>query len=191
MPIYEFYCAACNTVFSFFSSRIDPGARPACPKCGAPELPRKPSRFASISKKEAGGGGDDADGDDPLAGLDDDRMAGVMESLASEMEGMDETAEKDPKQMIRFLEKFQQATGLEAGPKMQEMMARLAEGADVDQLEAELGGGGSDAGDDPYGEGGGGDGMGGDDDFSDYFRKKRAAAAARNRPRVDETLYFL
>ena len=189
MPIYEFYCRACNTVFSFFSSRVDPGASPACPKCGAPELPRKPSRFAAISKSGSGaeGGGEDIDGDDPLAGLDDDRMAGVMESLASEMEGMDEAAEKDPKQMIRFLERFQQATGLEAGPKMEEMMARLSEGADIDELEAELGGGEAGAGD-PYGEG---PGDPGDDDFSDFFRRKRAAAAARNRPRIDETLYFL
>ncbi|MEZ5312265.1 MAG: hypothetical protein R2862_00750 [Thermoanaerobaculia bacterium] len=44
VPIYEFYCRACNTVFSFFSSRVDPGVRPACQSYGAPELPRKPSR---------------------------------------------------------------------------------------------------------------------------------------------------
>jgi hypothetical protein len=91
--------------------------------------------------------------------------------------------------MMRFFERFQQATGLEAGPKMEEMMARLAEGADVDELEAELGGGGEGGGggDDPYGEGP----PAGDDDFSDYFRKKREAGPARRRPRVDDTLYFL
>ena len=189
MPIYEFYCESCNTVFSFFTSRIDTTAAPACPRCGRPELPRKPSRFAGISKKAEGaaGGGDDFDGDDPLAGLDDDRMAGAMESLAAEMEGMDESVEKDPKQMARFLERFQQATGLEAGPKMEEMMARLAEGADVDELEASLGGDGGGE-DDPYGEGPAG---GGDDDFSDFFRKKREPALSRRRPKVDETLYFL
>ena len=187
MPIYEFYCESCNTVFSFFTARIDTAAAPSCPRCGRPELPRKPSRFAGISKRaegQGGAGGDDFDGDDPLAGLDDDRMAGAMESLAAEMEGMDDEARPDPKRMVRFLEKFQQATGLEAGPKMEEMMARLAEGADVDELESELGGGG---GDDPYGEGEGG----AEDDFSDFFRKKKDPVAPRRRPRVDDTLYFL
>jgi putative FmdB family regulatory protein len=189
VPIYEFYCESCNTVFSFFSSRIDTAAAPACPRCGRPELPRNPSRFAGISKKgEGAAGGDDFGGDDPLSGLDDDRMAGAMESLAAEMEGLDESAEKDPKQMMRFFERFQQATGLEAGPKMEEMMARLAEGADVDELEERLGGGGGEGEEDAYGEG---SPAGGDDDFADFFRKKKEPAPARRRPTVDETLYFL
>jgi hypothetical protein len=75
---------------------------------------------------------------------------------------------------------------------MEEMLARLKEGADMDELEAEMGGG------DPEGEGGfgglGGEGgtAGGDaDDFSDFFRAKRAAASRRRAPRVDETLHFL
>lgn len=185
MPIYEFYCESCNTVFSFFSSRIATDASPACPRCGRPELPRKPSRFAGISKRSGEGpeGAADSDADDPLAGLDEDRMAGAMESLAAEMEGLDEAAEKDPRQMIRFLERFQQATGLEPGPKMEEMMARLAEGRDVDELEAEFGG------EDGAGEEGE-DGPSADDDFADFFRRKRPASE-RKRPRIDETLYFL
>ena len=194
MPIYEFYCPDCHTVFSFFSSRIDTAARPACPQCGKPELARKPSRFAALSAAKsggAGGAGSDAEGDaeDPLAGLDEDRMAGVMESLAAEMEGMDDSAQQDPKQLARFLARFQEATGLEAGPKMEEMMARLAEGADMDELEAQMGGAGGAGpeGGGEYGEEGGGE----PDDFSDFFRAKRAAAARRKAPRVDETLHFL
>ncbi len=194
MPIYEFYCPDCHTVFSFFSSRIDTAVRPACPQCGRPELGRRPSRFAALkgSKPSAGGGGHqsdesaDMDADDPLAGLDEDRMAGVMDSLAGEMEGMDEGAQQDPKQLASFLARFQEATGLEAGPKMEEMLARLKEGADMDELEAEMGGAG------PEGEGGElGEGGGEPDDFSDFFRKKRAAAVRRKAPRVDETLHFL
>ena len=129
----------------------------------------------------------EGDDNDPLAGLDEDRMAGVMDSLAAEMEGMDDSAQQDPKQLARFLARFQEATGLEAGPKMEEMMARLAEGADMDELEAEMGGAGPEGEGGEFGEGGGGDA----DDFSDFFRAKRAAAARRKAPRVDETLHFL
>ena len=192
MPIYEFYCPDCHTVFSFFSSRIDTAVRPACPQCGKLELERKPSRFAALSKAKTGAGGgsetDDGDDNDPLAGLDEERMAGVMDSLAGEMEGMDDSAQQDPKQLAQFLARFQEATGLEAGPKMEEMLARLKEGADMDELEAEMGGAG------PEGGGAGFDGGeegGGVDDFSDFFRAKRAATARRKAPRVDETLHFL
>lgn len=194
MPIYEFYCPDCHTVFSFFSSRIDTAVRPACPQCGKLELVRKPSRFAALSAAKSGGAGaqgsdTEGDEDDPLAGLDEERMAGVMESLAGEMEGMDESAQQDPQQLARFLARFQEATGLEAGPKMEEMLARLKEGADMDELEAQMGDAGG-AG--PDGEGGEfGEGGGEPDDFSDFFRKKRAAAARRKAPRVDETLHFL
>ncbi len=188
MPIYEFYCPDCHTVFSFFSSRIDTAVRPACPQCERPDLERKPSRFAALSGAKPGGAGAELDGDDndPLAGLDEERMAGVMDSLAAEMEGMDDSAQQDPKQLARFLARFQEATGLEAGPKMEEMMARLKEGADMDELEAEMGGAGPEGGGE-FGEEGGGE----PDDFSDFFRAKRAAAARRKAPRVDETLHFL
>ncbi len=187
MPIYEFYCPDCHTVFSFFSSRIDTAVRPACPQCGKPDLERKPSRFAALSGAKPGAGGEmEGDADDPLAGLDEERMAGVMDSLAAEMEGMDDSAQQDPQQLARFLARFQEATGLEAGPKMEEMMARLKEGADMDELEAEMGGAAPESGGE-YGEAGGGE----PDDFSDFFRAKRAAAARRKAPRIDETLHFL
>jgi putative FmdB family regulatory protein len=193
MPIYEFYCPDCHTVFSFFSSRVDTAVQPACPQCGRPELARKPSRFAALSGAKPGAGGElDGDADDPLAGLDEERMAGVMDSLAAEMEGMDDSAQQDPQQLARFLARFQEATGLEAGPKMEEMMARLREGADMDELEAQMGGDGG-AGPEDGGAGfdGGGPAGGEPDDFSDFFRAKRVAAARRKAPRVDETLHFL
>ena len=40
MPIYEFYCPDCNTLFNFFSSRINTEKKPDCPKCGRKELDR-------------------------------------------------------------------------------------------------------------------------------------------------------
>ena len=45
MPIYEFYCPDCHTVFSFFSSAVDTAASPACPRCSRPGLGRRPSRL--------------------------------------------------------------------------------------------------------------------------------------------------
>jgi uncharacterized protein YlaI len=33
MPIYEFYCSRCNTMFNFFSSRVNTGKKTMRPKC--------------------------------------------------------------------------------------------------------------------------------------------------------------
>ena len=173
MPIYEFYCPDCHTVFSFFSATVDTAAQPACPKCGRPELGRRPSRFATLKlgRSEAG----ELDADDPFAGLDEARMERAMEALGSEVEGLDENAEPDPRQMSRMLRKFSEVTGLEAGPKLKEMLARLERGEDPDALEQEFSG-------DEEGE----------EDLSDFFAlKKRILGGRAARPKVDETLYFL
>jgi putative FmdB family regulatory protein len=172
MPIYEFFCPDCFTVYSFFSAAIDTAARPDCPRCGRKELERRPSRFATLKL----GGSDESapDENDPFAGMDEERMERAMMELGSEFEGMDENAEPDPRQISRMLRKFSEVTGLEAGPRLQEMLARLERGDDPDALEQELGGGE------------------GDDDLADFFALKTKVLGARARkPKVDETLYFL
>jgi hypothetical protein len=101
-------------------------------------------------------------------------MEKAMMALGSEFEGMDENAEPDPRQISRMLRKFSEVTGLEAGPRLQEMLGRLERGDDPETLEQELGGGE------------------GDDDLSDFFALKKKVLGARSRkPKVDETLYFL
>jgi putative FmdB family regulatory protein len=179
VPIYEFYCADCHTVFSFFSARVAPEARPTCPRCGRPELPRRPSRFATISARAAtepeGAGGIE----DPLFGqVDEERLEHAFEAMASEFEGLEaggEGAEPDPRQMSRALRRFTELTGLEAGPKMRDMLDRLERGEDPESLEADLG-----------------TGEAGDEDLAEFFQLRSKLAAARShRPKVDETLYFL
>ncbi|RMH15226.1 MAG: zinc ribbon domain-containing protein [Acidobacteria bacterium] len=164
MPIYEFYCHDCHTVFNFFSSRVDPEARPDCPRCGRPRLPRRPSRFATLSQR-----GDEPP--DPLAGVDDARLEGAMETLMQEMEGA--PADDDPRLMGRMMRRFSNLTGLELGETMEEMVRRLEAGEDPEQLEEELGQGEE------------------SDDLDGFFQLKRAVQARHARPRHDEQLYFL
>ncbi len=166
MPVYEFYCSACNTLFSFFSSRIDTTARPACPRCARPELERRPARFSTLKHT-----GDDEP--DPLDELDETRMAGAMESLADELAGAED--EEDPRQLGRLMRRFGAASGLSLGPRMEEMVRRLEAGEDPDDVEEEMG--------DDLGEEGEG--------LDELFQFKKAVARRRRRPRVDQTLYFM
>jgi putative FmdB family regulatory protein len=130
MPIYEFLCAACNRIYSFHSFKVDPAKVPTCPKCGATDLARVPSRFgvAATRKAEAApGGGDD---------LDDPRMEREMMKLAAELEGMDEN---DPRQMAAAVRRMTELAGEPVTPAMEEMIRRLEAGEDPDRIEEELG----------------------------------------------------
>jgi putative FmdB family regulatory protein len=129
MPIYEFYCDRCNTIFSFLSRSINTTGRPACPTCGRPKLDRQVSAFAATGRAKEDGG------DDGLP-VDDARMEQAMETLAGEAERMNED---DPKQAAGLMRRLSQMTGMELGPGMKEALKRLEAGEDPDAIEADLG----------------------------------------------------
>ena len=129
MPVYEFYCSDCHTIFNFFSRRINTEKRPDCPRCDRRALERQVSRFA-ISK----GRQDDAPGDMP--DIDESRMEQAMMQLASEADGLNED---DPRQAARMMRKLFETTGMAPGSGMQEAMRRMEAGEDPDQIEAEMG----------------------------------------------------
>jgi putative FmdB family regulatory protein len=58
MPIYEFTCGKCHTLFRFFSRVVDREKIPSCPRCRTVKLRRAVSAFSSPSGKgEEGEGG--------------------------------------------------------------------------------------------------------------------------------------
>jgi putative FmdB family regulatory protein len=129
MPVYEFYCSDCHTIFNFLSRRVNTDKRPDCPKCGRPELERQVSRFAFSRRTEE----EPADG---MPDMDEARMEKAMQALAGEMEGVDEN---DPRQMARFMRKLTEATGMNFGSGMEEAMRRLEAGEDPEKIEEEMG----------------------------------------------------
>ena len=129
MPIYEFYCPPCHRVFHFLSRTVRTDRRPACPRCGRPDLERKPSVFA-ISR------GLEAPEETGLEGLDDERLDRAMESLAAEVDAIDED---DPRQAAGLLRKLYDATGLDLGPGIEEAIRRMESGEDPERIEEELG----------------------------------------------------
>lgn len=136
MPVYECYCPNCHTIFSFFSRRVDTQTRPACPRCGRPDLSRQVSLFAiSKGRAEKEGGGEDGDLDLP-AGMDEDRLMRAFASLEGEMGNLDD---EDPRQAARVMRKLFESAGLKLGDGMAEAMRRMEAGEDPDQIEAELG----------------------------------------------------
>jgi putative FmdB family regulatory protein len=166
VPIYEFYCVDCHTIFNFFSRRINTEKRPECPRCGRPQLERRLSVFAISKGRQEEAGGEE------LPDLDDDRLESAMESMASEFEGLDED---DPKAMSRTMRKLFDAAGMTMGAGMEEALRRMEAGEDPEQVEAELG-----------------ETLESENPFEQKARGKVASLRRRLLPpRVDPTLYDL
>jgi len=131
MPIYEFYCPNCNTIYKFFSRTINTEKTPFCPNCESIKLERAMSTFTTISKSDSA-----SDEKDGMPDIDESKMEKAMAMLAREAEGMNED---DPKQAADLMRKLSDATGLKMGPGMEEALSRLEKGEDPDQIEAEMG----------------------------------------------------
>lgn len=162
MPIYEFYCHKCNTVYNFFSRTVNTEKIPLCPRCGTVKLKRQMSIFAKLSRGKAEGE------EEPLP-FDETKMEQAMAMLASEAEGMDEN---DPRQAAKLMKKLSDMTGLNLGPGMEEALSRMERGDDPDKIEEEIGGL-----------------LEGEEPFLLEPKAKRGGKQAR--PRIDETLYDL
>lgn len=163
MPIYEFFCPDCNTLFNFFSRTIDTSKKPKCPKCRTRTLERQMSAFAFTGKAKETGDGEDLP-------LDEGKMEKAMQMLASEA---DRINEDDPRQAANLMRKLTDMTGMELGAGMEEALQRMEQGEDPEQVEAEMG-----------------DLLESEDPFM-LPGKKGRGAVARPAPTRDETLYDL
>jgi putative FmdB family regulatory protein len=135
MPVYEFYCPDCHTIFNFFSRRVDTQTRPSCPQCARPDLTRQASRFA-IGRHRAEG--EDAGGEAGLPpGMDEERLMRAFASMGGELEGLDDNA--DPRQAARLMRRLFDSAGLKLGTGMAEAIRRMEAGEDPDAIDAELG----------------------------------------------------
>jgi len=178
VPIYEFYCADCHTVFNFLSKTINTTKRPACPRCKRPKLERRVSRFAiSRGRRESSESPVSPESDPALGDLDESRMERMMEELARESDGLNED---DPRQMARMMRKLYEGAGLPLSDRMQKAMRRLESGEDPDKIEEEMGDL-LDEEDPLLGAETGGTGAG----------RLRGLARKLRPPNVDETLYDL
>jgi len=129
MPIYEFYCPDCHTIFNFFARSSGVRRQPDCPACGRPKLDKQVSAFATPGKSGEGEEGSDFP-------VDEQRMERAMTALASEAEHIDE---KDPRQAAHMMRRFADMTGVEFNAGMEDALHRLEKGEDPEAIEGEMG----------------------------------------------------
>ena len=129
MPIYEFICQDCNTIFNFFSRHVNTDTRPDCPKCGRKQMKRLPSSFAAMTKTSA----DNQSGQ--AADIDEPRMEQAFAGLLQEAEQIDG---EDPGRMAGLMRRFAENTGIPLGERMEDALTRLEAGADPEVIEQEM-----------------------------------------------------
>jgi putative FmdB family regulatory protein len=160
MPIYEFYCSKCNTIYNFFSKTVNTKKIPICPGCKTCKLSRQISVFSVTGRAKEGGDADDFP-------FDESRMEKAMQMFEKDAGNINE---EDPKQAASLMRKLSDATGLKLGAGMDEAIRRLERGEDPDRIESEMG-----------------DILEQDDPFS--LSGKKSGRSKKRAPLRDETLY--
>jgi putative FmdB family regulatory protein len=162
MPVYEFYCAECNTIFNFFSYRINTEKKPHCPKCQRGPLKRVISTFAFLR-------GAKQEDDMGLPDLDEKKVEEAMSMMEREAQNMNDN---DPRRAAQIMRKVCGAAGMELGDGMEEALRRMEEGEDPHTIEEQMG-----------------DILTEDDIFKKTL--KIAQKGRKKPPKRDEKLYFL
>ena len=129
MPIYEFYCQDCNTIYNFFSKSVNTKKSPKCPRCKTSRLSRQVSVFSVAGRAKEGGDADDFP-------FDESKMEKAIQMLGREAENINED---DPKKAAALMRKLSDVAGLKLGSGMDEAIRRLEKGEDSDRIESEMG----------------------------------------------------
>ncbi len=129
MPIYEFYCETCNTVYKFLSKRINTDAVPDCPHC-------RKKLFRQVSLFNTGAGSEHSDTENGMMpDIDENKMVKAMNMLEQEAGNINED---DPRQATNLMRKLSDAAGMEMSPNMEEALSRIEAGEDPDKVEQEM-----------------------------------------------------
>ncbi len=133
MPVYEYFCQACQKRVSVQMSYAEYGVKKAvCPACGSPQLKRLIGRVRG-------------------AKTEDQRMDSMSDP--SFLSGVDEN---DPKSVARAMKKMGQEMGEDLPPEFGEITDRLESGESPESIEKSMpelgseGGGGGGLGDEDY-----------------------------------------
>ncbi|MBN1600631.1 MAG: zinc ribbon domain-containing protein [Chitinispirillaceae bacterium] len=162
MPMYEFFCSNCNTIYTFLSKKINTEKIPSCPKCHNKNLEKMVSRFAFTGSSKKDSGDNDNTPDLPI---DESKMEQAIASLASQAENINEN---DPRQAADLMRRLSSMTGLKLGDKMEEALSRMESGEDPEAIEKDME----------------------DIDENDLFKFESTGGGKKHpRPARDETLY--
>ena len=132
MPLYEFYCEPCHTVFTFRSPRVDTVTVPACPLCGK-ALKREVSSFAHAVRGQVREACETGAADGDAA----ERMDRVLAQMGERMHTLEDD-DADPREAVKVMKALADEGGLRFNAEVQEAMARIEAGEDPEKIDEEF-----------------------------------------------------
>jgi len=141
MPIYEFFCPSKGKIYSFFARSLSFADKiPLCPDGKHLKMVKMFSGFSISGNNreepidENGSGKDD----NPFSSLDDSQAQRVVRELEGAVSTMDDE-NPDPKQMGALMRRMCDLTGEKMDENMEEVVRKLEEGTDPQELEERMG----------------------------------------------------
>ena len=141
MPIYEFHSPDSRKIYSFFARSLSfAGKVPLCPDGKKYRMRKVISGFSITAKREEPEELSQTpnDPDDPFAGMEESKAQAAMQEFEGAIEGMDED-NPDPRQMGQLMRRMCDLTGESMDDPMEEVVRKLEEGMDPDELEDRMG----------------------------------------------------
>lgn len=141
MPIYEFYSPGTRKIYSFFARSLSHAdAIPVCPDGKKYEMKKMISGFSITGRNAVDPEPVEniPNPDDPFSGMEQGQTDKVMQELEGALDGMDDD-NPDPKQMGSLMRKMCEMTGERMDEPMEEVVRKLEEGMDPDELEDRMG----------------------------------------------------
>ena len=141
MPIYEFHSPDSGKIYSFYApSTSYADLHPLCPDGKNKKMVKLLSGFSITGKREElPEVSSDSDPEDPFAGMDPDQANRMMKELENSIAGMDED-NPDPKQMGSLMRRMCELSGENMDEPMEEVVRKLEEGMNPEELEERMGG---------------------------------------------------
>jgi putative FmdB family regulatory protein len=127
MPIYEFFCSDCNTIFNFYSPRVNTEKIPSCPKCQKKELKRLLSKFATFSSKNE-------KTDEEFPGKQE-KFLEAIHQIENEIKSGEEG---NPAALSAILRKLNKNLGLKMNEKLEEALAKMEAGENPEKIISEI-----------------------------------------------------
>lgn len=141
MPIYEFFCPSKGKIYSFFARSLSFADKiPLCPDGKHLKMEKMFSGFSISGNNREEPIFDNASGkdDNPFSNLDDSQTQKVMHELEGAVSTMDDE-NPDPKQMGALMRRMCDLTGEKMDEGMEEVVRKLEEGTDPQELEERMG----------------------------------------------------
>ena len=141
MPIYEFYSPDLEKIYSFFSHKVRSSDEiPKCPDGEQVSMKRLISGFSITGKQpseiQESPQGDNSDVD-PFADLEPNKAKHLMQEMEKSISSIDDD-NPDPKQMGNLMRKMCEMSGERIDDRMEEVVRKLEEGKDPNEIENDM-----------------------------------------------------